>query len=362
MNNATVAGIVAAGIALGGTLGYAAASRTAAAPKAATDSFTCSADGVNQATTADVIEINGKKFASDDLPADVRSAIYEAQHESHEKIAWTLKEFALRFALSEAKGAKPTPDKLPPLQDLLPAAKPDEATMKALFEANKGQMPPGTTFEQVKPQIEQYLAQQSRSSAMQAKLAELEKAGKVKVLLKEPVAPVMNLDLEGLPSQGPKDAKVTLVEASDYLCGYCKKMQPEVEAVTKEFAGKIRFVQANFALNQSGLSGTLAQGAYCAQKQSADAFWKFHHEAYGANQVQPADATKEALAIAQKAGVKNAAFEKCLGSQEAKTFVASTVEKMSAVGVSGTPTFFLNGRKLGHNGSLKGEITAALAQ
>jgi protein-disulfide isomerase len=358
-----IVGILVGGIALGGTFGFAAASRSGTSAKgpAPSEPLTCSAGGA-QPGDSGLVEVNGKKFTREDLPQDIRSALYETEHESHEKMAGALKEFALRLALASEKDSKVSPDKLPPLQELLPPSKPDEATMKSLYEANKAQMPPGTTFEQVKPQIEQYLARQSTSTAMQGKMAELEKAGKIKILVQEPIPPVVTIDLEGFPSQGPKDAVVTVVEASDYLCPHCQRMQPEVEAAVKEFDGKIRFVQANFALNPEGLSGMLAQGAFCAQKQSLDAFWKFHHEAFGAKQVPPAEAQKETIALAEKAGVKNADFEKCLGSDEAKSFVSKSVERMSAVGVTGTPTFFINGRKMGHGGTLKESIAKALTE
>jgi protein-disulfide isomerase len=363
MKNLGIIGILAGGVALGATLGFAAASRTDRAANSITSSepLTCSVGGA-QATEQSLVEVNGEKFTREKLPQEVRSAIFEIEHESRDKMAWTVKEFALRFALASEKNSKIDLNKIPPMETLLNVPKPDEASMKSVFEAHKSQMPPGTTYEQVRPQIEQHLAGQSSAKVVQAKMAELEKQGKIRVLIPEPIPPVVNLDLEGFPSQGPKNATVTVVEASDYLCSHCQHTQPEVEALLQAYKGRIRFVQVNFALNQSGLSGMLAQGAFCAQRQSDEGFWKFHHEAFAAKQLPNADLKRETLAIAEKAGVKTGAFEKCLGSEDAKSFVAMSVEKLSAIGVTGTPSFFINGRKMGHHASLKESVDAALAE
>lgn len=364
MKTLSIVAIVVGGIAFGGTLGFAAASLPGQAAKASgsNEDLTCSAGGAPTTADTGIVEVNGNRFSREDLPQDVRSAIYDIEHEGHEKITWALKEFAVRLALATEKNGTANPSKLPSLLELIPAPKPDETLMKSMFENNQSQMPPGTTYDQVKPQIEQYLARQYSSQTFQGKTVELEKAGKIRILAQAPVPPVVTLDLEGFPSRGPKDAPVTLVEISDYLCPHCATVLPEVEAVVKEYEGKIRFIQVNFSLDPEGLSGQLTQGAFCAQKQSEEGFWKFHHNAFAAKPVPPADAKKETIAIAEKSGVKNDAFEKCLGSDEAKSFVSEAVEKMAAVGVTGTPTFYLNGRKIEQPASLKESVAAALAE
>jgi protein-disulfide isomerase len=264
--------------------------------------------------------------------------------------------------LARAKDSKVDPKKLPPIDSLIKGKEPSEAEAKAFFESNKAKLPPGGTFEQFKPDIVRHLTQQSTQSAFKAKLEELEKQGKLKIIALAPEAPVVNFDLSKYPAKGPQDAPVTLVEASDYLCPHCQQEQPAVEAVLKEFAGKIRFVQVNFALRPDGLSGELARGAHCARKQGDEAFWKFHSKAFEMRFEQsPTPDRGKVLDVAKGAGLDAKILEQCLATAEPKAAVEQAVAAMSDVGVHGTPTFFLNGRKLHTDHvSLKDAVRAAL--
>lgn len=363
MKNAQTIGILIGTLSIGGALGYgvgtkqALKNQNAAQPSSAP--ATCYAGG--DAHSDALFELDGKVFTDTDLPDDVESSLYDIRHESHEKVEGAVKETALRLALAKEKGHPGGGGQLPLLNSLLPQEKPTEEKIKAFYEANKGKIPPGTKYEDVKPQIEQYLAQMGTGETMRTKSAELEKAGRLKILVKEPVAPVVNIDVTGFPSSGPSDAKVTVVEASDYLCPHCQKMQPEVEAVVKDFKDEIRFVQINFALRPEGLSGQLARGAFCAQKQGNEQFWKYHEHAFKTPpQQQPGKEKEEVLAVAKAVSLNLAEFEKCLASNEAAASVESAAAKMHAIGVAGTPTFFVNNKKLSHHTPLRVAVEDAL--
>lgn len=139
----------------------------------------------------------------------------------------------------------------------------------------------------------------------------------------------------------------------------------------KEFGSKVKFVQVNFALHQDGLSGALARGGVCAKQQSDEAFWKYHDKAFevpaeAAKAVSP-DEAKEFSAHASKAaadaGLDTKKFDECLNAEATKKAVSDTVATYSASGVSGTPTFFVNNRKVtvGGQGALKKALQDALA-
>lgn len=309
-----------------------------------------------------VLEIDGKVVREADLPPSVRNGLFDNKQQAFEKNANELKEYAVRLALARAKNPKVDPKKLPALDDLIEVKEPTEAEIKTLFEASTQRLPPNAKLEDFRSNIVQYLKEQSMGEAFGAKVKELEKQGKIKVIARAPVAPVIMFDLSKFPAKGPANAPVVLVEASDYLCPHCQGEQPEVDAVLKEFEGKIRFVQVNFALRPDGLSGELARGAHCARGQSDEAFWKFHAKAFAMKIPQsPTPDRPKVLEVAKGAGIDVGALEKCLATAEPKAAVEQAVAAMSEVGVSGTPAFFLNGRKLHTDHvSLKDAVKAAL--
>jgi protein-disulfide isomerase len=297
------------------------------------------------------LSVNGKVYQADELPAALRSEVFDRRQEAHEAIKRSLEEYAVRLALAQQKNKNVKPESLPPLDELLVVPKPSDAEMRKLFEENKAQLPPGTTYEQVKDQIAQHMAQEARVKALEAKVAELQKAGKLQVLIAAPEAPQIALDVTGFPAKGPGNATVTLVEAADYLCPHCQFEQPEVAALQKELAGRVRFVYVPLALRPQGLSGDFARGAVCAQKQSDEIFWRYHEAAFDTAAKErlslqlPSDPAKVKKA-AETAKLDLKAWDACMASAESKQQVERTVARMDAVGVTSTPTFFLNGRKL----------------
>lgn len=364
------------GVVIGTGLGYGLAKNagvnsaptvTAGAATPSDDAVCSVAGSAAPDTSGPVMTIDGVEIAESQLPADIRNALFDGQQEAFERNVGRLKEVGVRLVLAKDKDKKADLQRLPTLESLIPAPKPSENEIKAFFEANKERLPPGATLDKFKPQLVEYLEQQGRTKAFQQKLAEIEKS-RLKILLRAPIPPIVDIDLSGFPTKGPEGSAVTLVEASDYLCPHCQNEQPTVEGVLKEFDGQIRFVQVNFALRPDGLSGALARGAYCAQKQSKEAFWKFHHAAF-AKRLSDKDGggTPDGVSavvadLAKGAGLDADALSKCVASEDARASVQTAIDRMSRIGVSGTPTFFLNGQKLHTDHiSLREAVASALA-
>lgn len=308
-----------------------------------------------------LFEYDGKKYSEADLPVDVQMAIFEAKKESVHRLESTLQQFAMRLDLAKAAGRdKEVP--LPDFESLLAVEKPKEEDLQKLYDANKERLPPGTTFEQIRPDIEKYMTSQKMSEVMQAKAQEFKSSNKFNYLVAHPVAPKVEIDTSTMPVGGNKDAKDVVVEVADYLCPHCQMMHAEVEKLMTEMGSSIRFHPVAFSLRPSGLSGTLARGAICAQKQGNDKFWAWHNSAFNmaktkgwkVSDPESMEPVKEILASTQ---LDNAALETCINAEETKKELTALVDRMSALGVSATPTFFINGRRMDiHGGSLKEEL------
>ena len=142
----------------------------------------------------------------------------------------------MRNYLAKKQGKLKDKSNPPALTDVLNIPEPSESEMKSLFEMSKGRLPPGTKFEgEIKKQITQYLKSQKVGALFREEVAKMKKDGAYRSMIAGPVAPELNIDITGMPSMGPNDAKVTLIEVSDYTCGHCQRAHPEVKSILKKF-------------------------------------------------------------------------------------------------------------------------------
>ena len=147
------------------------------------------------------------------------------------------------------------------------------------------------------------------------------------------------------PVQGDKNAKISIVEFSDFQCPFCEKYYTDVEPqIIKDYVdtGKASFAFRNYAfLGQE--STNAAEAASCANDQGK--FWDFHNYLYthqgGENQGAFSKPNLEKFAA--DLGLNTTDFNSCLDSDKYAKLVLSAGQK---VGVSGTPTTFVNGKIL----------------
>lgn len=199
--------------------------------------------------------------------------------------------------------------------------------------------------EQVLPQIRRFLEQGRQQEARTALIQELRSQYEVKTLLQPQRT---ELDLSGAPSKGPADAPITLVAFSDFQCPYCQRINPVLDDVLESYGDQVRLVFMQFPLMSIHPKAFKASEAtLCAQEQ--DAFWPMHDAIFAdPKNIDAADLK----AHAQVLELDEAAFGQCLDSG---TFAPEVRRQMAAgrsAGVTGTPTFTVNGRLL----ELKGGV------
>lgn len=153
------------------------------------------------------------------------------------------------------------------------------------------------------------------------------------------------LKLEGDPAKGPADARVTIVEFSDYQCPHCKQLYTVMRAIEEKYP-QVRAVYKDFPL--AGIhpwATTAAVGARCAFAQSADGFWKMHDAIFEYQDVISSENVYEKMIdFAVRLGLDKDAFKVCMALPEAKQAIMADVEEGKAVQISSTPTVFVNGR------------------
>ncbi len=149
------------------------------------------------------------------------------------------------------------------------------------------------------------------------------------------------------PERGPKDAPVTIVEFGDLQCPACKAAQPTIEALVAA-EPSARFVFQNFPLEMHNWAAKGAAYADCVGRASNDAFWKFISKTYETQgDITAATADEKLTAIADGAGLKGSDIAACALKPETKARVDASLALGKSVDVTGTPTLFINGRKIG---------------
>lgn len=162
---------------------------------------------------------------------------------------------------------------------------------------------------------------------------------------------------------GNKDAKVTVIEYSDFECPFCSQIEPALEQMRTEFKNDVRFVYRHFPLSFHPQAQKAAEASECAAKLGGnDAFWKMHKKLFANQQtLGPALYTSTAKEI----GLKEADFKTCLDSGEMAARVNSDMASGNDAGVNGTPATFINGQLISGAvpyATLKQALTAAGAK
>ena len=208
---------------------------------------------------------------------------------------------------------------------------------KKFFDENKERLPPqlaSQQFDAVKDTMVQGLTNQKRREAIGGLVEDMKKQAGVQVLLR---APKVQVAAEG-PSKGPKEAKVTVVEFSDFQCPYCSKGRAVMDQVVAKYGSKIRLVFRDFPLDFHEKAQKAAEAGQCANDQGK--FWAMHDWMFDNQQNLDVEALKGA---AKTLGMDGAKFETCLTSGQHAAQVKKNVKEGQEVGVRGTPAFFVNG-------------------
>ncbi len=168
----------------------------------------------------------------------------------------------------------------------------------------------------------------------------------IKKLLQQPAAAApqafreATINIDGAPFLGQKNARVTLVEFSDYQCPFCaRNFQQTFPQIQSEYVktGKVKYVFRDFPLESiHPLAFKASEAARCGGEQAK--FWEMHDKLF-TNQtaLTPTDLVTHAKA----AGLDEGKFKECLDSGRQAAKIRNDQAEGRKIGVSGTPGFFV---------------------
>jgi protein-disulfide isomerase/uncharacterized membrane protein len=168
-----------------------------------------------------------------------------------------------------------------------------------------------------------------------------------------------SFSLEKSPSEGAADAKVTIVEFSDFQCPFCAQSALVTPQIARAYEGKVRFFFKNYPLDSSCNKNmdrpahpqacSAAKAGHCIHKlKGNEAFFTFKKAVFAQQAKLGIALLKE---LGSQAGIGPEELEACMNDPATHEAIVQDVAEGQAAGVSGTPSLFVNGRAL-RSGSL----------
>lgn len=179
------------------------------------------------------------------------------------------------------------------------------------------------------------------SRIRQALLVQLRRQTNIQVNLPHPERPVLNVSADDDPWTGTAQAPVTIIEFSDFECPYCRRSVRILKELLEKYPGKLKLVYRDFPGPNHPHALSAAEAAQCAAAQ--DRFWQYH-DALFTRQV-PADGWNF-VALAGDLGLHPSPFDDCMKGHRYRDEVLKDLQDGLKLGVTSTPTFFINGRPL----------------
>jgi protein-disulfide isomerase len=215
-----------------------------------------------------------------------------------------------------------------------------EAEIEDFYNRNKDRLRVG--LDKVHDQIRDYLREQRLEARKSEYFKTLRAKAKVTSYLKPP--PIFRADVatNGAPFKGTERAAVTIVKFEDFQCPYCKTVQGTFPELLKRYDGKVRLVHKDLPLDAiHPQARQAAEAARCAGEQGK--FWEYHDKLYANS---PKAGVEELKSYAKEVGLNAASFDQCFTSGKFRGLVQKDLSEGAQLGLTGTPTFFINGREI----------------
>jgi protein-disulfide isomerase len=276
----------------------------------------------------------------DEIEKTVASQLAQLEEQRYQLMASKLEELiAERLLAREAKRRGISVEELLKAEVLSKVPEVTEADVTAFITQNKGRMQEETA--ELRLKVRAYLREQKVAQQRSAYAASLERGAKVERFLEEP-EPYRVTVKEGAFATGPRDAPVTIVEFSDFQCPFCRTVVATIREVMRQYPTTVRLAFRDFPIaNLHPKAPKVAEAARCAGEHGK--FWEYHDLLFD-HQTQAT--TEDFKRFADQLKLDPKSFASCLDSGKQRAAVKSDLEEGARLGITGTPTFFINGRML----------------
>jgi protein-disulfide isomerase len=147
--------------------------------------------------------------------------------------------------------------------------------------------------------------------------------------------------VNGAPVRGAEKAMVTIIEFSDFQCPFCGRVSPTLDQVIDEYGEQVQIAFKHLPLHFHAKAPAAHAASVAADKQGK--FWEMHDKIFE-NQAQMSEA--KYVEWAGELGLDVERFKRDVASAEVKKIIEDDKQEAAKLGVTGTPSFFINGRFL----------------
>jgi len=278
-----------------------------------------------------IAEVGGQTLSFEDLQQQQGGKLLQARYQYYMNQRKALDQLIDDKLIEiEAKNRQLSADQLLNTVVYKDLKDPTEDQLQVYYEGMEATEP----YESVRDRVLEHIRGLRREKARAADVKQLRSSASVQVLLAPPFADV---NLKDAYVHGTKNAPVTLVEFADYECPYCQKITPELQKLEKEYGDQLAVVYKDFPLPMHHTSQKAAEAARCAGEQGK--FWEYHDVLFYSKQLQVADLKADARVLK----LDGDRFDKCLDDGAEATPVKKSLEEAQKLGLTGTPSFFVNG-------------------
>jgi protein-disulfide isomerase len=158
------------------------------------------------------------------------------------------------------------------------------------------------------------------------------------------------LTTTGAPSFGAANAPITIFEFGDLQCPDCKMEAPVLRTnLMQTFQGKVRVYFKDYPLESlHPWARAAAIAGRCMYRQGEQQFWNFYDWIYeNQEQIDPGNLQSKVIAWAGQKGLDTIQLGRCIDSKATEAEVNQSIAEGHSLGLKGTPTLFINGRKIG---------------
>ncbi len=302
--------------------------------------------------------VNGKRVTSGDVEEALKPLIFGVQEQVYNLRKQSL-DMKINDLLLEEEAKKKNVAAAALFEaEVLPRVKAvTEEDARKLYEERKAGVQ--GSFDELRPQIIQYLQNRAQSKAAEEYAEQLKKTATVQVFLKLPDSPVFEIAIDDRPWKGGASAQITIVEFTDYECPSCGATQPVLEEVVKEFGDKVKLVVRNFPLAQHTHAFKAAEASEAAREQGK--YWEYAALLFTNQKALEVDKLKE---YASQLGLDRKKFDAALDSGRFSGKVKRDMADGDKIGVDSTPSVFINGKRARERtrDEMKAAIEAALKE